>query len=203
VVFVSKAILLVIVNSAGCNRSSASAACGQQKGKEATDQAGTAADARQVEGGGTQVFQRIGSTWRSRSYVRSIPDPIGMTVLALVLGILVLVAAFVRWRVIKRDHARITLADGRCIRAPLGSNLFRVLKDAGVEIPSTCGGQGSCAQCRCRILRGGGRITEQERPYFSQAEIRPRWRLACQVVVAGDMALEVPEPLRQTSTGGS
>lgn len=119
-----------------------------------------------------------------------------MTVLALVLGILVLVAAFVRWRMIKRDHARITLTDGRCIRAPLGSNLFRVLKDAGVEIPSTCGGQGSCAQCRCRILRGGGRITEQERPYFSPEEVRSSVRLACRVTVQRDLLVDVPDPGR-------
>jgi Na+-transporting NADH:ubiquinone oxidoreductase subunit F len=92
-----------------------------------------------------------------------------------------------------RSRIHITLNGGRVLEVSGGQSLFHKLKEHGVELPSTCGGKGSCAQCRCRVLRGGGPITEQERPYFTPAEVTDKWRLACQVKVVADLVVQLPE----------
>lgn len=73
-----------------------------------------------------------------------------------------------------------------------GGSLLTTLGGKGVLLPSTCGGKGSCALCRCRVVKGGGPISDRETPFFTQAEVRAQWRLACQVVVLGDLLIELP-----------
>ncbi|MGV3636505.1 MAG: 2Fe-2S iron-sulfur cluster-binding protein [Flavobacteriales bacterium] len=107
--------------------------------------------------------------------------------LLLLLGILV---GFGRRSVRSRIH--ITVDGDRVLEVSGGRTLFHLLKEHGVELPSTCGGKGSCAQCRCRVLRGGGAITEQERPFFTPAEVADKWRLACQVKVVRDLEVRSP-----------
>ena len=91
-----------------------------------------------------------------------------------------------------RSRIRITLNGDRELLVNGGASLYHTLLQHGAMVPSTCGGKGSCAQCRCRVLRGGGRITDREKPYFSPAEIKGKWRLACQVMVHGDLVVELP-----------
>ena len=138
-------------------------------------------------------FQRIGSTWRSRRYGRSTAD-LNMT-LILILAVVVLSVVALVWlrRCSGSAKVRITTTDGRSFGTQGGSNLFLEFRKAGIDLPSTCGGQGSCAQCRCRVLRGGGRITEQERPYFSQEEIKARWRLACRLTAQRSLLVEIQD----------
>lgn len=92
-----------------------------------------------------------------------------------------------------RSRIHITVNGGRVLEVSGGQSLFHKFKEHGVELPSTCGGKGSCAQCRCRVLGGGGPITEQERPYFTLAEVTDKWRLACQVKVVADLVVQLPE----------
>lgn len=47
--------------------------------------------------------------------------------------------------------------------------------------------------CKCRIVKGGGRIADRELPFFNRKEVVGKWRLACQVKVHGDMAVDLPE----------
>lgn len=91
-----------------------------------------------------------------------------------------------------RSRLRITLNGDRELLVNGGASLYHTLLQHGAMLPSTCGGKGSCAQCRCRVLRGGGRITEREKPYFSSVEINGKWRLACQVMVHRDLVVELP-----------
>ena len=60
-------------------------------------------------------------------------------------------------------------------------------------LSSACGGKGSCGQCKCQVLEGGGEILPSETPHFSRKQIQDHWRLGCQVKVKGDMAIKVPE----------
>ena len=107
-------------------------------------------------------------------------------------ALLLLWAAYwlVRGRMRSRIH--ITVNGEREVVVSGGASLYHTLLQHGEVQPSTCGGKGSCAQCRCRVLRGGGRITDREKPYFSPAEIKGKWRLACQVMVHGDLVVELP-----------
>ncbi|MBQ0753417.1 MAG: NADH:ubiquinone reductase (Na(+)-transporting) subunit F [Gammaproteobacteria bacterium] len=76
-----------------------------------------------------------------------------------------------------------------------GGKLLQTLAEQGVFLPSACGGGGTCAQCKCQVLDGGGDILPTEEGHFSKREIRDGWRLSCQVSVKQDLKVEVPEEL--------
>ncbi|MDN5565294.1 MAG: NADH:ubiquinone reductase (Na(+)-transporting) subunit F [Psychrobacter sp.] len=74
---------------------------------------------------------------------------------------------------------------------PAGGKLLQTLAAEGIFLSSACGGGGTCAQCRCRVIEGGGSILPTEEGYFTQGEIRNHMRLACQVAVKQDMQIEI------------
>lgn len=76
-----------------------------------------------------------------------------------------------------------------------GSPLLFTLQDQGIFIPSACGGKGTCAYCKVKVLEGGGPVLPTEMPYLSNEEIEQNVRLSCQVKVRNDLAIEIPEEL--------
>ncbi len=80
----------------------------------------------------------------------------------------------------------------KTLSVPVGGKLLGVLADQGIYVPSACGGGGSCGQCKCRVLSGGGDILPTERGQMSRREVKELVRLACQVPVKADMEIEVP-----------
>ena len=81
----------------------------------------------------------------------------------------------------------------RTITAPAGGKLMQTLASEGVFLSSACGGGGSCAQCKCKVLSGGGSMLPTEKAHFTRREEREGWRLSCQVAAKQDMEVEVPE----------
>jgi Na+-transporting NADH:ubiquinone oxidoreductase subunit F len=76
-----------------------------------------------------------------------------------------------------------------------GNPLLYSLMDEGIFIPSACGGKGTCAYCKVKVLEGGGPVLPTETPYLSQEELREHVRLSCQVKVRNDISIEIPEEL--------
>jgi Na+-transporting NADH:ubiquinone oxidoreductase subunit F len=74
-----------------------------------------------------------------------------------------------------------------------GSTLLTTLGNNKIFLPSACGGGGTCIQCKCQILEGGGEILPTEAPHFTRKEIAEGWRLGCQVKVKENMVIQVPE----------
>ena len=74
-----------------------------------------------------------------------------------------------------------------------GSSLLSTLAEQKIYLPSACGGKGSCGQCRCQIVEGGGEILDSEKGHFSRKEQKDHWRLGCQAKVKNDMKIVVPE----------
>lgn len=74
-----------------------------------------------------------------------------------------------------------------------GSTLLTTLGNNKIFLPSACGGGGTCIQCKCKVLEGGGEALPTEIPYFSRKELKDGWRLGCQVKVKSNMVIEVPE----------
>ena len=74
-----------------------------------------------------------------------------------------------------------------------GGTLLNTLGNNKIFLPSACGGGGTCIQCKCQVIEGGGEILPTEKPHFSRKEIAEGWRLGCQVKVKEDMIIEVPE----------
>ena len=63
------------------------------------------------------------------------------------------------------------------LHAQKGSDIAALLKDAG--FPFLCGGTGSCGKCRIRVLSGEVSITDADRTFFSEKELKDGMRLAC------------------------
>lgn len=76
-----------------------------------------------------------------------------------------------------------------------GRSLLALLAENGIFIPSACGGRGSCAYCKVRVLEGGGVMGPIEEPYLSPEEREDRIRLSCQVKVRNDIYIEIPREL--------
>ncbi len=79
------------------------------------------------------------------------------------------------------------------IEVESGSSLLSTLGSNKIFLPSACGGGGTCIQCTCQVLSGGGEILPTEVPHFTRKEQENNWRLGCQVKVKEDMDIRIPE----------
>jgi uncharacterized 2Fe-2S/4Fe-4S cluster protein (DUF4445 family) len=71
--------------------------------------------------------------------------------------------------------------------------LADLLLAEGVEFP--CGGEGSCGECRVRVMEGEVSVTPAMRDHLSDGELRAGWRLGCclssECALSGPVRLEV------------
>ncbi len=81
----------------------------------------------------------------------------------------------------------------REIEVASGDNLLTTLSAQKIFLPSACGGGGTCVQCECHVLKGGGEALPTETPHFTRKELKEGIRLACQVKVKQDMEITIPE----------
>ena len=112
------------------------------------------------------------------------------TVVVMLLVSLILVA---RARLVSSGDVQIEINGDpdRRLTVPAGGKLLNTLADAGIFLSSACGGGGTCAQCKCQILDGGGSMLPTEEGHFTRGQRRDNWRLSCQVAVKQDMKIEV------------
>jgi Na+-transporting NADH:ubiquinone oxidoreductase subunit F len=87
---------------------------------------------------------------------------------------------------------RINGDDSHTIKTAAGGKLLQTLGSEGIFLSSACGGGGTCGQCKCQIMSGGGTMIPTERAHFNKREEREGWRLACQVNVKEDMEVQIP-----------
>ncbi len=108
---------------------------------------------------------------------------------------LVFVILFARSKLVASGNVRIEINDdpNAVIEVPAGGKLLNTLASEGIYLSSACGGGGTCAQCRCQVVEGGGSIIPTEAQHFTRREVRENWRLSCQVNVKQDMKVHVPE----------
>jgi len=76
------------------------------------------------------------------------------------------------------------------IVAEEGDNLLDLVKQADIQLTSSCGGNGMCGKCKV-IIRKGDVHTEQT-PFIDQRERENGYMLACLTVVQSDLEVEVP-----------
>jgi Na+-transporting NADH:ubiquinone oxidoreductase subunit F len=120
---------------------------------------------------------------------------LGVVMFTVTVLFLVAVILFARSRLVSSGDVTILINDdpSKAIQVPAGGKLLSTLASKGIFLASACGGGGTCAQCRCRVMEGGGSILSTEEGHFSRGEIRENWRLSCQVAVKQDLKIEVPE----------
>ena len=118
-------------------------------------------------------------------------------VFSIIIFLLVLLLNIAEKKLMPQGEAKI-LINGNDEKSPLvkpGSSLLSSLAAHNVFIPSACGGGGTCSQCKCQVLSGGGDILPTEVSHFSRSEIKNKYRLACQVKVKGDMEVKIPDEI--------
>ncbi|MFN3918125.1 MAG: NADH:ubiquinone reductase (Na(+)-transporting) subunit F [Flavobacteriales bacterium] len=119
---------------------------------------------------------------------------ITVAVFLVVVLLLVSLLLFAKAKLLPSGKVKININHGeREIEVDGGSSLLTTLGNAGIFLPSACGGGGTCVQCKCQVLSGGGEILPTEAPHFSRKEIADKWRLGCQVKVKEDMEIHVEE----------
>jgi Na+-transporting NADH:ubiquinone oxidoreductase subunit F len=79
------------------------------------------------------------------------------------------------------------------IKVPAGSKLLQTLAENNIFLSSACGGGGTCSQCKCQVIDGGGSILAAEESHFNSKEKKDGWRLSCQVPVKNDLRIVIPE----------
>lgn len=113
---------------------------------------------------------------------------------SIVLALVVVILA-ARSRLVTTGDVYIDINDDaeKGVQAIAGGKLLGTLANQGIFLSSACGGGGTCAQCRCQVMDGGGDILPTEEGHFTKGQIRDGWRLSCQVAVKQDMKIRVPE----------
>ena len=109
--------------------------------------------------------------------------------------LLVLVIIFARSRLVSTGSVNIEINDdpANTITVPAGSKLLQTLAENKIFLSSACGGGGTCSQCKCLVMDGGGSILPTEESHFTSKEQNEGWRLSCQVSVKNDLKIKIPD----------
>lgn len=111
-------------------------------------------------------------------------------VIVLVLVIILLIA---KKYLSPSGNVTITINGKDKVEVEQGSSLLSTLAAKDVYLPSACGGKGSCGQCKCQVVSGGGEILDSEKGHFTRKQIKEGYRLGCQCKVKGDLEIKVPD----------
>ena len=118
---------------------------------------------------------------------------LGVGLFTAIVLILVFVILAARSRLVATGAVKIIVNGEKELAIPVGAKLMQGLADAGLFVPSACGGGGTCGQCRVRVLSGGGAILPTERSVINKRDAADHYRLSCQVSVKQDMDVQVAD----------
>ncbi len=119
---------------------------------------------------------------------------VSLTVFSAVILLLVGFLLFVQAALIRKQDASLIINEDpdKILRVSTGTTLLKALVNHQIFLPSACGGGGSCGQCRCHVIKGGGEILPTELPHLSRKEKKENIRLACQLKIREDIRIRIP-----------
>ena len=122
---------------------------------------------------------------------------VGVLVFTAVIILLVLLLNFVGDLLLPQGEVSLVINDdaSKSLKVQTGGTVLSALASQNVYLPSACGGQGTCAQCKCQVVEGGGDILPTEQAYISRKDQKDYWRLGCQVKIRNDMKIKVPDEI--------
>ena len=122
---------------------------------------------------------------------------LAITVFTSVILLLVIVLNVLSNFLLPQGEVDIIINDdpSRSLKVQTGSTVLSALSSQNVYLPSACGGQGTCSQCKCQVIEGGGEILTTEKTYINRKDQRNHWRLGCQVKIRNDMKIKVPDEI--------
>ncbi|MCB9206497.1 MAG: NADH:ubiquinone reductase (Na(+)-transporting) subunit F [Ignavibacteriales bacterium] len=119
---------------------------------------------------------------------------LGVIMFTVVVLLLVMVILLAKSQLVPSGNITISINDNpeNSLTVPIGGKLLNVLADNKVYLPSACGGGGTCGECKCVVLEGGGDVLPTETSKLNRRQIRENFRLSCQVAVKNNLKIEVP-----------
>ncbi len=116
-----------------------------------------------------------------------------VVVFLIVILLLVVILLIAKKYLVASGDVKVVVNGDKEFAIPAGGTLLASMGAAGVHLPSACGGKGSCGQCKCQVIEGGGEILPTETVHFSRKQQKDHWRLGCQVKVKNDLQLKIDE----------
>lgn len=115
-------------------------------------------------------------------------------IFTLIILILVALILLAKSKLMPSGSVKIVINDqeDQKLEVSVGGKLLPTLAAHQIFLSSACGGKGSCAQCKCQVLAGGGDILPTERSMLSTKSISQNYRLSCQVPVKRDLKIKIP-----------
>ena len=77
---------------------------------------------------------------------------ISVAVFLVVILVLVAVLLIAKKYLVSSGNVKVTINGDKEYDVAAGGSLLSQLGEAGVHLPSACGGKGSCGQCKCQVL---------------------------------------------------
>ena len=109
---------------------------------------------------------------------------LGVLVFTIAVNLMVFVILGARKLLVSSGNINISMNDAaKSIDVEAGGKLLQTLAAQNLFLSSACGGGGTCAQCKCKVISGGGSILPTEESHFTNKEKKEGWRLSCQVPV--------------------
>ena len=120
---------------------------------------------------------------------------LGILAFTLVVSVLVAFVMLARSQLVSTGDVTIEINDDpeKSITVPAGGKLLSTLAAKNIYLASACGGGGTCAECKCQVIDGGGDILSTEKSHFNYKQQNDNWRLSCQVPVKRDMKIQIPD----------
>jgi len=118
---------------------------------------------------------------------------ISVAVFLIVILLLVVILLVSKKYLVASGIVKININGDKDVEVEVGNTLLSTLSMQKIFLPSACGGKGSCGQCSCQVVEGGGDIQPTEKDHFSRKQVKDNWRLGCQVKVKNDLKIEIPE----------
>ena len=121
---------------------------------------------------------------------------LSFVIFSLVVMSLVALIILLESRLVAQGNVKLRINDDKSkLEVKAGGTLLSALSNAGIYLPSACGGGGTCAMCECQIFEGAGDILPTEVGHFSRKKIQDNWRLSCQVKVRNDLKIGIPDEI--------
>ena len=120
---------------------------------------------------------------------------LGIAAFTFIVSFLVAFVMFARSRLVSSGNVNIEINGdpSKTITVPTGDKLLSTLASKNIYLASACGGGGTCSECKCQVVDGGGSILPTETSHFNYKQQNDNWRLSCQVPVKRDMKIQIPE----------
>lgn len=119
----------------------------------------------------------------------------GLIVFAVFIIVLMSMVLAVQMWLRRKRRVKVVINQNHVITLDTGEKLLQALAEKEIYLPTACGGNAKCGQCKLIVKHGGGSILLPEQAKLTPEQIKQHYRLACQITVKNDLEIEIPPEL--------